>query len=363
MLKRLYIDNFRCFVGFTYEPQRSQLLLGANGTGKSTLLDAIRLLKALLKGYDNPFLDSTRTRWDNRSSQIIEVESLLDGQVYFYRLETRFAKDSPVSRVYAESLRVQGEAVFEQIDGKILILAGQDPSSMLPLKTTNSSLQLASLSSVKVARFLDWIERVHCLYIDAYPDAMSDTSDGEDPLPDDELENLADWYRHLAQADLPAVVATMRSLEGALDGFHSLQLDRTGASSRVLKANFKVNGETIPYLLSELSPGQRQLIALFLILHSLIARGETVILDEPTTHVSLREIQPWLIEALEAVHEHDGQLILVSHETEILNYLAKDYGLLFTREESGLVRTKPYRDVLDSGLEPAETLARGWEDE
>ena len=48
MLKRLYIDNFRCFVNFEYKPERKQLLLGANGSGKSSLLDAIRLLKEFI---------------------------------------------------------------------------------------------------------------------------------------------------------------------------------------------------------------------------------------------------------------------------------------------------------------------------
>jgi predicted ATPase len=36
MLTRLYIDNFRCFVKFEYRPARTQLILGANGSGKSS---------------------------------------------------------------------------------------------------------------------------------------------------------------------------------------------------------------------------------------------------------------------------------------------------------------------------------------
>jgi predicted ATPase len=36
MLTRLYIDNFRCFVKFEYGPARTQLILGANGSGKSS---------------------------------------------------------------------------------------------------------------------------------------------------------------------------------------------------------------------------------------------------------------------------------------------------------------------------------------
>jgi hypothetical protein len=46
-----------------------------------------------------------------------------------------------------------------------------------------------------------------------------------------------------------------------------------------------------------------------------------------------------------------------------MNYWAREYGLLFSREENGHVRAKPYREVADTGLDPAETIARGWEDE
>ena len=153
----------------------------------------------------------------------------------------------------------------------------------------------------------------------------------------------------------------MRRLEETLGGFNSLQLEQLGVSSQVLRASFELAGKRVTYPLSELSPGTRELIALCLILHALIARGETVILDEPTTHVSRRE--SWLLQAIEAAEESSGQLILVSRETEIVNYLAKDYGLLFSREDSGNVSTKPYSAVQYTGLEPAEILARGWEDE
>ena len=50
MLTRLYIDNFLCFVNFEYRLERKQLLLGANGSGKSSVLNAIRDLKSFVKG-------------------------------------------------------------------------------------------------------------------------------------------------------------------------------------------------------------------------------------------------------------------------------------------------------------------------
>jgi len=118
----------------------------------------------------------------------------------------------------------------------------------------------------------------------------------------------------------------------------------------------------LPFRLTELSEGQRCLIALYMILHFLIAKGHTVFLDEPDNFVSLREIQPWLLAAEDAVEESKGQLILISHHPEILNYWAREYGLLFSREENGHVRTKAYREVAGTGLDPAETIARGWEE-
>src|SRR5438128_3421219 len=94
MLTRIYIDNFRCFVNFEYRPESKQLLLGGNGSGKSSLLDAIRYLKWFVKGDDNPFTQSTRTRWQDRRLQILEAEALLDGKKYEYRTEIRFAPES-----------------------------------------------------------------------------------------------------------------------------------------------------------------------------------------------------------------------------------------------------------------------------
>jgi AAA15 family ATPase/GTPase len=63
MLTRVYIDNFRSFQNFEYFPERKQLLLGANGSGKSSLLEVLRHLKGFVKGDSNRFTQSTRTRW------------------------------------------------------------------------------------------------------------------------------------------------------------------------------------------------------------------------------------------------------------------------------------------------------------
>src|SRR5208337_4839443 len=119
----------------------------------------------------------------------------------------------------------------------------------------------------------------------------------------------------------------------------------------------------VNYALSELSDGQYCLLALHMILHLLIARGGTVFIDEPDNFVALREIQPWLLAAEEAVEDHNGQLILISHHPEILNQWASRHGLRFFREKNGQVRTEKFKVDPKGELQPSELIARGWENE
>src|SRR5208337_4573221 len=119
MLTRIYIDNFRCFVNFEYKPERKQLLLGPNGSGKSLLFSAIHYLKQFVKGDENPFTQSTRTRWQDRPLQVLEIEALLERQKYEYRVEIRFASETKQLSVNVERLRVSGSTVFELANGEI----------------------------------------------------------------------------------------------------------------------------------------------------------------------------------------------------------------------------------------------------
>ena len=120
----------------------------------------------------------------------------------------------------------------------------------------------------------------------------------------------------------------------------------------------------VTYAISELSDGQRCLIVLHMILNFLIVRGHTVFIDEPDNFVALHEIQPWLLAAEEAVEDHGGQLILISHHPELLDLWAATYGLRFAgREENGHVRTEAFRTDSEGMLAPSELVARGWESE
>ena len=372
MLTRIYIDNFRCFVNFEYTPESKQLLLGANGTGKSSLLDAITFLKQFAKGDKNPFISSSRTRWLDRPLQVFEIDTVLDKQKYEYRVAIRFARSTTSGDIASskltisqEQLKVSGKTVFELSKGRIHFFQNSGgQATTVPLEMTKSALHLSQLSNPHVRRFVEWLDSVHCFRIDVYPEAMEESTDREAREPDAELQNLADWYRYLVQADPEANVRFLNSMQEVLPGFQTLRFSSDEDGNRRLRADFAgPRKQKLNFAISELSDGQRYLLALYMVLHFLIARGSTVFIDEPDNFVALREIQPWLLTAEEAAEEYGGQLILISHHPEILNRWASRQGLYFFREENGQVRTKKFKLVSPGTLEPSELIARGWENE
>jgi predicted ATPase len=359
MLTRLFVDNFQCFAAFEYKPERKHLLLGPNDSGKSSLLNVIRDLKQFVKSDKNPFTQSTRTRWQDLPLQIFEVDALLDGQKYEYRVEIRFAAETRRMSVNLERLKVSGATVFELANGEIRFFPNNsNEATAIPVETARSALHLSQLSNSHVRRFVEWMRSVHCIRIDAYPSAMDESADKEDREPDDELENLAGWYRHLVQAYPEENVRFLASAKEALTGFQALRFSSDEDGTRRLRAEFASpnGGRRVNYAISELSEGQRCLLALYMILHFLIEKGHTVFIDEPDNFIALREIQPWLLAAEEAVENHGGQLILISHHPEILNQWAQTNGLRFFREDNGYVRTEKFAADPNGHLQPAELI-------
>jgi ATPase subunit of ABC transporter with duplicated ATPase domains len=149
-----------------------------------------------------------------------------------------------------------------------------------------------------------------------------------------------------------------------MDGFRLLKLAPFGETVRSLATEFAPDGGKVSsFYFHELSDGQRCLICLYTILQFVLAKGSTVILDEPDNFISLREIQPWLMAVADAVEERGGQALLISHHPEIIDQWAPGSGVQFVREGAGAVRVEKFREDPEACLAPSELIARGWERE
>jgi predicted ATPase len=366
MLTRVYIDNYKCFVNCDFKLGKKQLIMGRNGAGKSTLLEAIQFLLdfavAGIRAEDFPLL-SRRTRWLKQPDQTWELEAQLNGDRYNYKLIMEPWGDPVRPRVQLETVHFNGQPIFEFAHGEVHLYNDQlERTSIYPFDPNRSALATiqARVDNKTLIRFVMWLSGFVCFRIDPFSMESRASSEHYSPLPT--LRNFATWYRRMVSTFPVENAVFLGGLRDSLDGFDILASDPVGGDP-LLYAKFGAEGgHEIKVGFHELSDGQRCLICLYAILQFLVRKGHTVILDEPDNFISLRELQPWLMEVSDVV-EKAGQVLLISHHPEFINQWAASNGLVFFRDNGGPVQIEAFTGDSSTGLAPAELVARGWEHE
>ncbi len=371
MIKRFYVNNVSCLVNFEFRPGRLSLLLGENGSGKTTALRTLSAVRDFVIGkhdVDRLFPRRTLTRWQSAFTQTFELE--LDGEYgsYRYRLEVDHDKDVNRRRVARESLTLDGFPLYESRKGEAqLFKDSYDAGPKVVINWSRSGV--GELNEYPTNKKLTWFkERMRRLYVLSIdPVGMQAVSSGESDDLDPRMENFVSWYRSRLGADPAAASRFFDSLSQVLPGFRQLVLKGGTRDDKLMQVEFEADQQTrpgqssLPFDFNEVSDGQRSLIALYSLIH-FIPEDATICIDEPDNFVALREIQPWLHEVVDRTSGSRSQFLLVSHHPELVNYLARSNGLLFGRANSGcpvLVRGIEEEDL--KGLDFAETMARGWQ--
>jgi predicted ATPase len=368
MIERIAIDNFRCFVNFELRPGDINLILGSNGAGKSALIDALAAIQEIAV-RERPIAEvlpkSSLTRWDKRRTQRFELDVRSKDGLYHYLLLVAHDDERDQPLIRQERLEKDSNILF-RFDGEVH-LHGNSGREGAHFPFTAARSFLGAIEERKENTDLMWfrdrfLKRLWLGRID--PTRMTDLADREDPTLARDASNFAAWYRHLTQESPETIDRVTESLSRVIPHFKHLRLSTHDAGTRRLMANFaphQAETETragYELRLSELSDGQRSLLAQYTLLHATVPTGITLLIDEPDNFVSLAEIQPWLVELCDSVRGH-GQVVFVSHHPEVINYLAPEARtFLFERPDGGPCRARPF-PFDASGTLPSELILRG----
>jgi predicted ATPase len=366
MIERLYIDNFRTLVNFEWKPGRIALLLGANGSGKSSVFEALWAIRTFVVDQGQVrrcFPSASRCRWEKRLDLSIELDVRIEQQSFTYKLVVEHSNEEPQkSRVARETLRSGSDLLMNFEAGELHFV--RDGTSAGPVVTSESTRSgLASIAprqdNKRLTAFKQWL-RGDLWFLRPDPRAMTSRTDDEVDWLTPNLSNFASWLPLWMAQDFNGAMQATQALQKALDGFQALQVSRTAPR---LDARFLLaDGGTYDVDFAELSDGQRQLCGLYFLRHAVLQPGRLVIFDEPDNYVALREIQPWLAEVMDLSLSTGGpQLWFASHHPELLNQLAPSCGTTFFRDRGGPTRIRPFAGP--EGLTAAEAVARGWNDE
>ena len=368
MIDCVYIDNYKCFSNFQFEPGQIELILGDNGSGKSSLLDVLRKLREFLVTGSSTlelFPQSNLTAWDKRNEQKFEIGLTGNDGRYFYSLTLQHDRKSGKNKSVHEVLQFDDITLYEY-DGQMAHLFRDNGSEgpVFPFDWNKSAV--ATLPERNDNAKISWFRnRISTTFLLApNPLNMLAHSELEEETPDFRMKNLSAWLRHLFQEDLDEMQQIRDSLKDVIHGLQTFKHEKTSEKSRSLRFQFDFSddGKNSFWLpLDDLSDGQRQLVALYAAQMSMLKKDHTVCLDEPDNYVSLREIQPWLLNAKDATEDNDSQLWIISHNSELIDYLASDHGVQFYRDSGGPVRVKKFEWKSDDVLKPSQIIARGWE--
>jgi predicted ATPase len=368
MLTRLFVDNYRCLVNFEFRPRNKQLIIGSNGTGKSTVFDILSLLRDFsVHGLpcDGRLGGETRTRWlSGVDRQRFELDVAGNFAGYHYTLVVDDWGSPARPRIVEESVECGGEPVFHFKEGEVHLFNDRHEDKVqYPFDWHRSALATVQErpENTKLIWFKRWLGNL--LQVQINPWAIRARSEQEATEPERDLSDFADWYRHLKLERGAEVQKALDDLKDVIPGLESLDAKEAGMNVRIVQAAIRSehDGKLMHFALHDLSEGQRALIALYVLLHCAVSDESTVVIDEPDNFVALAEIQPWLLKLLDSIDDYQAQVIFASHHPELLNQLASQGGVIFERPDGLHTRVKDFEASDDSGLTPAEIVARGWE--
>ena len=373
MLKRIYVDNFKCLVNFELNLDSKNLFLGTNGVGKSTVLYVLSKLQRFLTRNEkivDVFPPKEKTLWQQKNIQLFELDVVSNEGLYKYVVEIEHDPNpnNGNARLRKESLHLDDKVLFSfktekkgnysEGIGYLYNDYSNSETDGLPFSFNWFYSGLGNVQerhdNKKLVGFKEWLNSLQVIKINT--DAISSESEKEEERLCYNTSNYFSWLRYLSQSKRRYFTKLERELSEIVSGFEIFNFEPSGYK-KILELEFS---NKIKYGFDGLSDGQKALIVLYTLLYC-SPDNSVLCIDEPENFLALPEIQPWLDLIYDLCEENKTQVILISHHPKIINWLANKHGHWFSKQEGGYIRVQRLvAENNDTGLPISDLVERGW---
>ncbi len=326
VIRRFHVHNFRCLENFELpiSGQSSVLLIGKNGSGKTTVGLALQILQKIARGT-NRVSDLVRPKDFARGRANIpirfEIEIELEGRLYGYAIALGWPEGSGELRVWEEEIHAGGELVYARDAGRA---HRQIDLHLLALPI----LQQESLND-PVFLLRQWLARM--LILRPMPSLIIGNSEGETLEPNAQVTDFGAWFSGLL-AYAPSTYAEIDSyLKQVMPDLKDIRNPLVGKDSRSLEVQFSTDQGSVNLPFEDLSDGEKCFMICALVLAANRAYGPVFCFwDEPDNYLAPSEVGH-LVLALRKAFQSSGQFVATSHNAEAIRRFSDENTLLLHR--------------------------------
>jgi len=365
MIRRFYVHNFRCLENFELPISKrpATLLIGRNGSGKSTVGSALEVLQRIARGVNRVGELVKPADFARGRSEVplrLEIESILGENVYEYILALELPPGFKELRVAEERLSVDGEHVYSRDRAQVTFFKSSTEREAkffvdwhlvaLPLIQVRSEADHLHI-------FKSWLART--LILAPLPSRIEGDSKDSTLMPNREVTDFGEWISGLLAYSPAAYTEIDRYLKKVMPDIKDFKNPIVGKDFRSLSVQFQQENASLTLPFRELSDGEKCFFICAVVLASNQAYGPILCFwDEPDNYLSLSEVGHFVMD-LRRSFQFGGQLLVTSHNLEAIAQFSRENTLWLHRRnhlEPTLVRQMS--EVQTNG-DFADALIRG----
>jgi predicted ATPase len=356
VIRRFYVHNFRCLENFELpiSGQSSALLIGKNGSGKTTVGLALQILQKIARGTNRVSdlvkpKDFARGRTDVPMRFEIEVE--LEAKTYGYSVALELPRGAKELRVLEEKIEAGGKPIYKRDVGQAQVEVKRgDRTFNFPIDHQLVALPIIQqqLASDPVPVVKLWLARM--MILRPMPSLISGESDEETLEPNPQLTDFGAWFSGLL-AYAPSAYAEIDSyLKQVMPDLKDIKNPLFGKDSRSLEVQFSNGQGSAIFPFEDLSDGEKCFMICALVLAANKAYGPAFCFwDEPDNYLALSEVGHFVM-ALRKAFQVGGQFVATSHNSEVIRSFSDENTLvLYRNNHLEPTKVRPLKDIRVNG--------------
>jgi predicted ATPase len=338
VITRLYVHNFRCLENFELPiaGQSSALLIGKNGSGKTTVGRALAILQKIARGTNRVGdlvkpKDFFRGRTD--APMRFEIEVKLEAKTYGYVIAFEFPEGFKELRVLEEKLTVNLKPVYTRELAQVhLARTGKEKEASFSIDWHLVALPIVQQQSEKDPLFLfrQWLARM--LILRPIPSLIRGDSDKEMLEPNFRVTDFGAWFAGLLAYAPSAYGKISEYLKQVMPDLKDIKNPVVGTNSRSLVVQFSNDEGSVNIPFEDLSDGEKCFMICAQVLAANEAYGPLLCFwDEPDNYLDLSEVGHFVL-ALRTAFQSGGQFIATSHNAEAIRSFSDENTLVLYRK-------------------------------